>query len=198
VRVVVRGTLQGRPVEVVWDRGELSGDEMAVQQLLALEGVEPVRTMPDGSVVLAMLDTVESALDSISSWFDSIQMIDGPLTAMDLTDYMHDGWVDLDDVVEEPGVIIVRGMIEQLLPTRRTRLGRFLFELRVEGQLTAVEDDEGIGRVPVNTVTYTDGVLRIDGSIGRIVIATSTGEGRLTVAPEPVEVRRWLRWPPVG
>ena len=120
------------------------------------------------------------------------------LSATDLTDYLHDGWVDLDAVIEESEAVIVRGTIEQSLPTRRTHRGRFPFELRVEGTLTAVEDDERIGRVPVNTVTYNDGVLRIEGSIpGRIVIATPTGEGQLTVAPEPVEVRRWLRWRPV-
>lgn len=121
------------------------------------------------------------------------------MSAEQLDQELHDAWLDFDAVVEEPGVVIVRGMIEKPIPTQRTRIGRFPFELRVEGQLTAVEDDERIGGVPIESVTYTDGVLRFEGGIpGRVLITAPRGEGELAVANDPVEVRRWFRWRPVS
>ncbi|HSH60875.1 MAG TPA: hypothetical protein VK988_14810 [Acidimicrobiales bacterium] len=128
---------------------------------------------------------------------ESVRRRDALLTAVELHEVLHDAWVDLDAVVQEPGTVIIRGFIERPILSRDGRLGRFPFDLLVEGELTAVEDDERVGHVPIESVTYVDGALRIEGSIpGRIVISTRVGEGRLRMG-KPFEERHWFRWRPV-
>ncbi len=119
------------------------------------------------------------------------------LSAEELDEAIHDAWIDLDRVVESGEVVVIHGSVDRLLT--RWRLGRLNMELRIRGALSAVEDDEGVGRLPVQEVVYEDGAFRLEGAIpGRIIVASADHEAELQVDDHPMAVRRWFRWRPTA
>jgi hypothetical protein len=100
-------------------------------------------------------------------------------------------------VTEEQGTVVAQGLIERQNTSHRGNLARFPFELRIAGEISSIEDDAGVGRIPIVAVTFAGGLLRLEGAIpGRLTVWSPDGFGQLVVATEPVEVRRQFRWRP--
>lgn len=118
------------------------------------------------------------------------------MTPEELEACIHDAWIDLDGVRQDGDVVVVPGVVDRPMARWGPR-ARFAMEVRVRGQLDSIEDDEGIGKIPVERVRHVGGALVIEGAIpGRVRVRTETGASTFEVDDSPESVRRWFRWRP--
>ena len=117
------------------------------------------------------------------------------LTPQELNGEVHDAWLDLDSVTVRDGVVAMALEVERLRGKQWVLLPA---RLTVPGSIHAIEDDEGVGRLPVNRVIFSEGLLRLECSIpGRVIVATSDGTSELQIGRNPVAVKRRWRWRPL-
>lgn len=121
----------------------------------------------------------------------------GPLGVDDLDRELHDARLDLESVQRSGDALTVSGTVEHPTGDRSLPLlGRYPVLLTVRGvEDVSVEDDEGVGELFVEAVTYDSGTLRLESAIpGRILVRSRSPRFELQVGTEPIEFRRWGRW----
>lgn len=120
-----------------------------------------------------------------------------PLGLEDLDRELHDARLDLGSVERTGDQLRVSGTIERPTGDRPVPLlGRYPVVFTVLGvEDVAIEDDEGVGELFVEVVSYDSGVLRLESAVpGRLLVRASSPRFELQVAEEPTQLRRWGRW----
>ena len=117
------------------------------------------------------------------------------LTFAELELALHDAALSLENIELKDGVCTLGAYLE-----RPTRFRAARFPMSLEIALTTsfeFDDPERIGQLVVGEIVSDGSVIIFTGPIpGELRIYSHAQRGRLAVAKEPVQVRRWGRWLP--
>jgi hypothetical protein len=114
---------------------------------------------------------------------------------------LHDSWIELDTISKHEDSVRMLGVLEKLTSNSfNASYGRFTFALQVRrASEWKLEDEAQIGVLLIDEV-YAEGnqAIVIAGVIPvRLFVYSADSLLQITVAEDPYETKRFLRWKPM-